>query len=68
MVAFEHVDFAYPLGGAAVHDLTLEVRPGELIGLVGQNGAGKTTFTKLLTGLLKPDAGSVHVADLQGNR
>lgn len=62
VVAFEHVDFAYPLGGAAVHDLTLEVRPGELIGLVGQNGAGKTTFTKLLTGLLKPDAGSVHVA------
>lgn len=63
VVAFEHVDFAYPLGGAAVHDLTLEVRPGELIGLVGQNGAGKTTFTKLLTGLLKPDAGSVRVAD-----
>ena len=62
VVAFEHVDFAYPLGGAAVHDLTLEVRPGELIGLVGQNGAGKTTFTKLLTGLLKPDAGSVRVA------
>lgn len=62
VVAFEHVDFAYPQGGAAVHDLTLEVRPGELIGLVGQNGAGKTTFTKLLTGLLKPDAGSVHVA------
>lgn len=62
VVAFEHVDFAYPLGGAAVHDLTLAVRPGELIGLVGQNGAGKTTFTKLLTGLLKPDAGSVHVA------
>ena len=62
VVAFEHVDFAYPLGGAAVHDLTLEVRPGELIGLVGQNGAGKTTFTKLLTGLLKPDAGSVRIA------
>ena len=62
VVAFEHVDFAYPLGGAAVHDLTLAVRPGELIGLVGQNGAGKTTFTKLLTGLLKPDAGCVRVA------
>lgn len=62
VVAFEHVDFVYPLGGAAVHDLTLEVRPGELIGLVGQNGAGKTTFTKLLTGLLKPDAGSVRIA------
>ena len=62
VVAFEHVDFAYPLGGAAVHDLTLEVRPGELIGLVGQNGAGKTTFAKLLTGLLKPDVGNVRIA------
>ena len=56
VLTFDHVEFAYPNGGAAVHDLSLTLYPGELVGIVGQNGAGKTTLTKLLTGLLKPRA------------
>ena len=59
VLTFDHVEFAYPNGGAAVHDLNLTLYPGELVGIVGQNGAGKTTLTKLLTGLLKPASGSV---------
>ncbi len=61
VLTFDHVEFAYPNGGAAVHDLSLTLYPGELVGIVGQNGAGKTTLTKLLTGLLKPASGSVRV-------
>lgn len=64
LLRFDHVDFAYPGGGASVQGLDLTVYPGELVGLVGQNGAGKTTLTKLLTGLLKPAAGSVAVCGL----
>ena len=64
VLAFDHVGFAYPNGGAEVRDLNLEVYPGELVALVGQNGAGKTTLTKLLTGLLKPAEGSVRVAGM----
>jgi len=41
----------------AVSDLTLEVQPGEVFGLVGPNGSGKTTTLKLLLGLLSPTAG-----------
>ena len=62
MVSFEHVGFAYPAGGAAVTDLTFSVRPGEVFALIGQNGAGKTTATKLLNGLLQPTEGCVRVA------
>jgi ABC-2 type transport system ATP-binding protein len=43
----------------ALRGLTLEVRPGEVFGLLGRNGAGKTTALRILTGLLTPDSGSV---------
>lgn len=46
----------------ALSELTLEVRPGEVLGLLGQNGAGKTTALRLLCGLLEPDTGRVEVA------
>ncbi|HAT72827.1 MAG TPA: ABC transporter ATP-binding protein [Elusimicrobia bacterium] len=45
----------------AVKDLSFEIRAGEVTGLLGLNGAGKTTIMKLLTGLLFPTAGRVRV-------
>ncbi len=44
----------------AVRDLSLEVRRGEMFGLIGPDGAGKTTTIRLLCGLLRADAGSVR--------
>ena len=49
-------------GVRAVENLSLEIREGELVGLVGPNGSGKTTLINLLTGSLRPTAGSFHVA------
>ena len=62
VVEVQHVSFAYPNRGDTLNGLTMQVYPGELVGLIGQNGAGKTTFTKLLNGLFKPKSGSVRIA------
>ena len=64
ILTFRDVCFSYPGGGASVDDLDMTVYPGELVAIVGQNGAGKTTATKLLNGLLKPASGTVRIAGL----
>ncbi len=48
----------------AVDGVDLEVRPGELVGLLGHNGAGKSTLMKLLAGQLIPTAGTVSIAGI----
>ena len=44
-----------------VDRLDLNVQPGELYALLGSNGAGKTTTLRMISGLLRPDAGSIHI-------
>ena len=46
----------------AVNDVSFQVSPGETLGIVGENGAGKSTILKLLTGILIPDTGSVTIS------
>jgi ABC-2 type transport system ATP-binding protein len=48
----------------AVDGVTFEVQQGEILGLLGPNGAGKTTTLRLLSGFLRPDSGTIQVADL----
>jgi ABC-2 type transport system ATP-binding protein len=52
----------------ALDGFDLTVRPGEIVGLVGRNGAGKTTFVEVVTGLVRPDAGQVTVAGVDALR
>lgn len=44
----------------AVHDLSFEVDKGHVLGIIGENGAGKSTTLKMLTGLLRPNRGEVY--------
>ncbi len=44
-----------------VRDVNLSVRRGEAVGLLGPNGAGKTTCFYMITGLVMPDVGSIHL-------
>jgi len=48
----------------AVADVSFEVHQGELFGFLGPNGAGKTTTINILTGLARPDSGTIRIADI----
>jgi ATP-binding cassette subfamily B protein len=64
-ITFDNVSFTYPGGTEpAVTGLDLEIRPGELIALVGENGAGKSTVVKLLMRFYDVDAGAVRVGGI----
>ncbi|NIT78382.1 MAG: ATP-binding cassette domain-containing protein, partial [Thermoplasmata archaeon] len=65
MIEVRQLSYRYP-GGAdpALNGVSLEIRPGELLLLLGQNGSGKSTLAKHLNGLLLPDSGEVRVDGL----
>ncbi len=53
MIEFQHVSFAYEKDRPVLRDLSFRIRKGEAVGLIGANGAGKSTVMKLLLGLLQ---------------
>ncbi len=58
MLRLEHISKIYPTG-EVLKDVTWEVKPGERVGLVGVNGAGKSTQLKIIMGEVEPTSGEV---------
>ncbi len=59
-INLEHVRFRYRLDGPVIlDDISLQVKPGEVIGIVGRSGSGKSTITKLIQRLYTPETGRV---------
>jgi NitT/TauT family transport system ATP-binding protein len=58
-IDFSRVSLAFGDGAPVLHELTLQVRRGELVSLVGPSGCGKSTLLRLVAGFLAPSAGSV---------
>jgi ATP-binding cassette subfamily B protein len=61
-IVLNHVSFQYPTGARKVlEDVSLSIRPGEVVALVGENGSGKTTLVKLLCRLYDPTGGTITI-------
>ena len=58
----ENIAFHYDNGHEALKDVSLKVRKGEMISIVGRNGAGKSTFSKVICGFLKPQKGMLYLS------
>jgi cobalt transport protein ATP-binding subunit len=64
MIEIKNLDHHYPDGTHALKNIDLVISDGEFLLLCGPNGSGKTTLIRLISGLLKPTFGSIHVNGL----
>lgn len=60
-VSFEHVRFGYDSEKTVIHDFSCDVKPGQMVAIVGPTGAGKTTIVKLLMRFYDADAGVIRL-------
>src|SRR3954447_1843634 len=60
-LALRSVDKRFP-GVHALKDVSIEIRPHEVVGLIGENGAGKSTLMRILAGVYQPDSGEIRLA------
>jgi ATP-binding cassette subfamily B protein RaxB len=58
---YNHIAFAYDAQQPVLHDLSLSLKPGQSIAIVGESGVGKSTLLKVMTGLMTPQQGDVVV-------
>lgn len=60
-IVFDHVRFGYVPGTEVIKDLSLDVRPGQMVAIIGPTGAGKTTLVNLLMRFYELDSGSISI-------
>ena len=60
MITASHISKSFG-AVAAVRDVTVNIKKGEIFGLIGTNGAGKSTFLRMACGILRPDSGTIQV-------
>jgi energy-coupling factor transporter ATP-binding protein EcfA2 len=63
-ITIKSLNYTYPNGVNALKGIDLYISPGEIVGIMGRNGAGKSTFMKLLNGMLHPSTGIILIDGL----
>ena len=66
LITMKHITKTFP-GVVALDDAELTLHRGEIHALMGENGAGKSTIIKCLTGVYERDSGEVHMDGVEGN-
>ena len=61
VVRLENVSVRSPAGKIVLNNVSFEIRPGEILGVIGASGAGKTTLTRVMSGAIAPDAGVIRL-------
>lgn len=60
-IVLDHVTFGYEISKPILKDITLHIRPGEMLGIVGRSGAGKTTLVNLISRMYDPQEGQILI-------
>jgi len=68
VIVVDNIDYKYPDGYRAINHVSFYVSEGEKLGIIGANGAGKSTMLKLLTGILNAENGKITVNDILLNK
>ncbi|MDE7103235.1 MAG: ABC transporter ATP-binding protein [Bacteroidales bacterium] len=68
MIEIKSVSFRYGKGAMVLEHLNLQLKPGSIYGLLGENGVGKTTLLKMMAGLLFPNEGQIRVLGFEPRR
>lgn len=68
VIEAKNVDYKYPDGYRAIKNISLYVKEGEKLGIIGANGAGKSTMLKLLIGILSAESGKIIINDILINK
>lgn len=61
MISIQNVSKSYKKGNKVIDNINLEIKDGEIFGFIGQNGVGKTTTIKMMTGILEIDEGDILI-------
>lgn len=67
-IVFKDVTYSYQGNKPVLKKVSVSINPGEIVGLVGPSGEGKTTFIRVILSLVRPDAGEAVFVDLNGQR
>ena len=62
-IRFDNISFNYPQAKECLHNISFEILSGEKVLLLGQNGTGKSTISKIIDGILKPSSGDIYIFD-----
>ena len=64
MIQIKNVSFGYSSGESVLENINLEIKEGEILSIIGKNGAGKSSFVRLMAGLTKPTSGEIWIDEM----